>query len=108
MPRWLIAFYAGFTIVLNIFVAGGISLLGLLVIVASLIFIVCVCQKNGTAYRFWTLINMLLWCIYDILSGSYSVLVAHVPQLIFVIAGILIYDRQAYAEKFSRLSKKTS
>lgn len=108
LPRWLIAFYAGFTIVLNIFVAGGISLLGLLVIVASLIFIVCVCQKNGTAYRFWTLINMLLWCVYDILSGSYSVLVAHVPQLIFVIAGILIYDRQAYAEKFSRLSKKTS
>ena len=94
LPRWLIALYAVAIIALNIWVARGITALGLLVIVASLTFIMCIGQKNGTKYRFWTLVNMILWCIYDILSASYSALVTHIPQLTFTVVGMVIHDRK--------------
>lgn len=94
LPKWLIAIYAVSIIVLNIWVARGISALGILVIVASLTFILCIGQKNGAKYRFWTIVNMLLWCTYDILSRSYSVLASHIPQLLFTVAGMIIHDRK--------------
>lgn len=94
LPKWLIVIYALAIIVLNIWVAGGISSLGVLVIVASLTFIFCIGQKNGAKYRFWTLVNMLLWCTYDILSGSYSVLITHITLLVFTVAGMIIHDRK--------------
>lgn len=94
LPKWLVALYALAFIVVNIWVAGGITALGLLVIVASLTFIMCIGQKNGAKYRFWTLVNMSLWCLYDILSGSFGVLITHVPQLIFAVVGMLVHDRK--------------
>ena len=94
LPKWLITIYAIAIIVLNIWVAGGITPLGILVITASLTFILCIGQKNGAKYRFWTLVNMALWCTYDILSGSYSVLVTHTIQLSFTIIGMIIHDRK--------------
>lgn len=98
IPKWLIAIYALAIIVLNIWVASGVTPLGVLVIVASLTFILCIGQKNGSKYRFWTLINMALWCTYDILSGSYSVLVTHGIQLSFTIIGMIIHDRKKITE----------
>ncbi len=95
LPRWLIATYAVAIIVLNIVVAGGVSWLGILVIIASLTFILCIGQKNGAKYRFWTIVNMVLWCTYDIASASYSVLVTHIPQLTFAVVGMLIHDRKS-------------
>ena len=95
IPKWLIAIYAVAIIVLNVWVAGWrVTALGALVIIASLTFILCIGQKNGAKYRFWTLINMILWCLYDILSKSYSVLITHTPQLIFAIVGMVIHDRK--------------
>ena len=99
LPKWLIAIYALAIIVLNIWVANGISALGILVIVASLTFIMCIGQKSGAKYRFWTIVNMVLWCIYDILSASYSVLLTHVPQLSFAIIGMIIHDRKKNSAK---------
>lgn len=94
VPKWLITIYAIAIVVLNIWVANGITPLGLLVIVASLTFILCIGQKNGAKYRFWTLVNMVLWCTYDILSASYSVLLTHGIQLAFTIVGMIIHDRK--------------
>ncbi len=94
LPKWLIALYALAFIVVNIWVAGGITALGLLVIVASLTFIMCIGQKSGAKYRFWTIVNMLLWCLYDVLSGSFAVLLTHVPQLVFAVVGMMIHDRK--------------
>ncbi|MBQ7897209.1 MAG: YgjV family protein [Clostridia bacterium] len=94
LPKWLITSYAIAIIVLNIWVAGGVTALGLLVIVASLTFILCIGQKNGAKYRFWTLVNMLLWCTYDILSATYSVLVTHAIQLAFAFIGMIIHDKK--------------
>ena len=95
LPKWLIALYALAFIVVNIWVAGGITALGLLVIVASLTFIMCIGQKSGAKYRFWTIVNMLLWCLYDVLSGSYPVLLTHGIQLVFAVVGMMIHDRKA-------------
>ncbi|MBE7024401.1 MAG: YgjV family protein [Ruminococcaceae bacterium] len=92
LPKWLISLYAVAIIALNIWV-GGVSFLGILVIVASLTFIMCIGQKNGAKYRFWTIVNMSLWCVYDILSRSFGALVTHIPLLLFTVAGMIIHDR---------------
>lgn len=96
LPKWLIASYAVAIVVLNIAVSGGVSPLGVLVIVASLTFIMCIGQTNGRKYRFWTIVNMALWCLYDVLSASYSALVTHVAQISFTIAGTIIHDRKKH------------
>lgn len=92
LPRWLIVVYVIAIVVLNIWVAGGVSVLGCLVIIASLTFIMCIGQKSGAKYRFWTIVNMILWCVYDIASVSYSALVTHLPQLGFAVIGMFIHD----------------
>ena len=94
LPKWLVLLYAIAIIVLNIWVAAGITWLGTLVIVASLTFIMCIGQKDGAKYRFWTIVNMILWCLYDILSASFSALVTHIPLLLFTILGMLIHDKK--------------
>ena len=98
IPGWLLAVYAVSIVVVNLLVSGGFSWLGLLIIVASLTFIPCIVQKEGAKYRFWTIVNMVLWCTYDVLaglqSGAYNGLVTHVPLLLFTVAGMLLYDRK--------------
>lgn len=97
LPKWLVAIYALAFIGVNLAV-GGFSALGVLAIIASLTFIMCIGQKNGAKYRFWTIVNMVLWCTYDFLSKSYGALTSHVPLLIFTVAGMLIHDRKKKTE----------
>ena len=78
----------------TVVVAGGVSALGTLVIVASLTFVMCIGQKSGAKYRFWTIVNMVLWCTYDVLAPAYSALATHIPQLLFTVAGMIIHDRK--------------
>lgn len=92
IPKWLIMCYAISIVILNIVVASGVTPLGLLVIVASLTFIFCIGQKSGAGYRFWTIINLLLWCLYDILASAYSALVTHGVMLVFTVVGMIMYD----------------
>lgn len=93
IPKWLISCYAIAIVILNIAVAGKVTALGILVIVASLTFIFCIGQPNGAGYRFWTSINMLLWCLYDVLAGVYSALLTHGSLLVFTVVGMIIHDR---------------
>lgn len=93
IPKWLVAVYALAFVAVNLIV-GGFSGLGLLAIIASLSFILCIGQKNGAKYRFWTIVNVVLWCVYDLLSGSYGALTSHIPLLIFTVAGMIIHDRK--------------
>ena len=95
LPKWLIAIYAVSIVALNIWVAGGVTALGVLVIVASLTFIMCIGQPSGAKYRLWTIINMVLWCIYDILAPAYPSLVTHISLLLFTVIGMIIHDRKA-------------
>ncbi len=95
LPKWLVVIYALAFIAVNIIVSGGFSWLGGLAIIASLTFIMCIGQKNGAKYRFWTIVNMLLWCLYDLLSKSYGALTSHIPLLLFTVAGMIIHDRKS-------------
>lgn len=94
LPRWLIALYALAIIALNVWVANGITMLGMLVIIASLIFILCIGQTNGAKYRLWTIVNMLLWCLYDIIAPAYPSLVTHISLLAFTLVGMIVHDRK--------------
>ena len=93
LPIWLISVYAVAFVVLNLMT--GFSWLCLLAIIASLTFILCIGQKVGSKYRFWTIVNMCLWCSYDLLSASFGVLVTHGIQLVFAFIGMIIHDRNS-------------
>ncbi len=93
LPKWLIVLYGLAFVALNLAV-GGFSPLVILAIVASLTFVIGIGQKNGAKYRFWTIVNMILWCVYDVISKSYSALTSHIPLLIFTVAGMIIHDKK--------------
>ncbi|MBE7030442.1 MAG: hypothetical protein E7409_03320 [Ruminococcaceae bacterium] len=93
IPMWLLGVYAVALIVLNLAV-GGFHMLSILVIIAGMTFVMGIAQPNGAKYRFWTLANLLLWCLYDVLSRSFSVLPTHAIQVIFTVVGMIIYDRK--------------
>lgn len=93
LPKWLIAVYCLAFVVCNL-VVGGVNGLAVLAIIASLTFVMCIGQSNGAKYRFWTLFNITLWGVYDILSESYSALITHIVLLVFTIAGMIIHDRK--------------
>lgn len=98
VPKWLVAIYALSFIGINVYV-GAISSMKIylvaLAIVASLTFVMCIGQKSGARYRFWTLFNFILWGTYDALSGAWEVLVTvHVPLFVFTVAGMILHDRK--------------
>lgn len=92
LPVWLITLYAVAFLGANL--AVFTEVVDVIAIIASLTFIMCVGQKNGARYRIWTIINMCLWCLYDVLKGAYGPLTTHVTLLVFTVAGMLIHDRK--------------
>ncbi len=92
IPIWLICIYAAAIIGVNAVVLT--ELVDILSIIASLTFILCVGQKSGAKYRFWTIINMLLWISFDIIKASYPPLFTHVSLLLFTVVGMILYDRK--------------
>ena len=99
IPRWLVVIYGLSFVALNIWVSGGISLLGVIAIIATLAFVFGIVQSSGRMYRFWTVLNMLLWGVYDVVSGTYSALITHVVLFVFTVAGMIIHDRKAMKTK---------
>ena len=99
IPYWLNIIYAVSIIAVNVIAAGGISPIGILAIIASLTFLFCIGQKNGKMYRFWTSVNMILWCTYDVLSGTWGPLCMHAVMLTFTVIGMIVHDFKARKEK---------
>lgn len=106
LPTWLIAVYAIAFVALNLAV-GGVSALGILAIVASLTFIMCIGQKSGKKYRFWTLVNVGLWCLYDVCSASFGALITHGIQIVFAVAGMIIHDREKEQKSETAVTNET-
>ncbi len=96
LPVWLIVLYAAAIIGINVGVMS--EFLDILAIIASLTFIMCVGQTTGAKYRFWTIVNMILWITYDIIKGSYAALFTHVSLFLFTVIGKLIHDRKREKE----------
>ncbi len=92
IPRWLIAVYAAAFILVNILVFSHIS--DIIAILAALVFIMGICQKNGKQYRIWTLVNAALWMLYDGINLSFGPLTTHAIQLSIILFGIFIHDRK--------------
>jgi hypothetical protein len=93
VPIWLIVIYCVAFAAFNL--ACGFSIPCLVAILASMTFVMCIGQKSGAKYRFWTIFNIVLWCLFDVLSHAYpALLMTHIPQLLFTVLGILIYDRK--------------
>lgn len=104
VPRPLVAFYGLAFIGINIAVSYGtiaassniikdIALCAL-AICGCLAFVMCIGQKNGAKYRFWNVMNMLMWCTYDVVSGNFIVLITHLIQMGFAVVGMIIHDRK--------------
>ncbi len=93
IPKWILGLYALAFIGLNLL--STFSYLYVLAVIAGLTFVMSISQKDGTLYRRWTLLNILLWCCYDILSASYSSLIPHVVILAFTVIGMFTQDRKA-------------
>ena len=92
LPKWLIAVYAVSFIVVNLIVFTRVA--DILAIIAAMLFIMSILQKNGKQYRFWNFMNVAVWCIYDIICGTYGPLITHSIQFFTLISGMLIHDRK--------------
>ena len=93
LPKWLIGLYALSFVGVNIWLSG-VNFLSVLAILAALTCVMSIIQKNGAGYRFWTLLNCVLWSAYDIFSGAYSGLIVHGSMLFITIAGMILNDRK--------------
>jgi hypothetical protein len=90
LPKWLIIAYALMFVGLNLAVIE--SPIGLLALFASLCFVGSISAKNGKGYRFWQMINNLLWISYDFLTKSYGPLAIHSVLFGFILIGMLLND----------------
>ena len=92
LPKWMIGLYAAAFILVNVLVFSHFS--DILAILACLVYIGCVGQKNGKTYRLWTSANAILWILYDVTSGSYGPIVTHSALLLLSLAGMFLHDRK--------------
>lgn len=96
IPMWLIAVYAVAFVAVNLLVftqlADVLALLGALTLVVGL------CQKSGRKYRFWSLVNTVLWITYDIITLSFGPLSTHAILLVTILAGMVMHDRKKKTE----------
>lgn len=112
VPRPMVVFYGlafvGINIAVNfknmVIFEGGFKLIPVqivlcaLAILGCLAFVMCIGQKNGAKYRFWNIMNMLMWCTYDVVSMNYVVLITHLIQMGFAVVGMIIHDRKKKEE----------
>ena len=112
VPKWLATIYGLSFVAVNIIVSfNSIVTFGdtvsvdykalvlcVLAIFGTLAFVLCIGQKNGAKYRFWTVMNMIMWCIYDLISGNIQVLITHIIQLSVAVVGMIIHDRKNNAK----------
>lgn len=93
LPRWLLFVYAALFVAVNV-IFGNDVILTLLAIVATMCFVMGIAQTSGKKYRFWTCCNLVFWITFDIISHSYSTLLAHSCQMAGTILGMILHDRK--------------
>ena len=99
IPKWLLLIYMLIFVVLNIAISGGISLPCVLVILGALTFVMCIAQGSGIPYRLWSIANSVIYCVYDVVIGSYNALITHGALLLFAIGGLLFVDFRVFRRK---------
>ena len=62
-----------------------------IVLAASLMFVISTIQKTGRMYRVWTIGNIVLWIIYDLIPPQAGgALVSHLINFVFMMSGMII------------------
>ena len=97
LPKWLIAVYAVSFLAVNLF-GGAISWFTALALGACMCYIMALLQKSGKIFRFWSLSNSAIWCIYDFCTQSYGSLAVHIVLLVIAIVGMIVHDRKKQAK----------
>ena len=92
IPPWLIAIYAVAFIIVNLIVFAHIT--DIIALLAAMAFILGIRQKNGKQYRLWTLVNTVLWIIYDFINLSFGPLSTHAILLATILLGMVMHDRK--------------
>lgn len=92
LPVWLIALYAVAFILMNLLVFTRI--IDIIALLAALVFVIGICQKNGKQYRLWTFVNTALWILYDAATFSFGPLSTHAIQITTILVGIVLHDRK--------------
>lgn len=98
VPLWLTIIYAIVFAGVNIMVSDKFSYPGIFVIIAALAFVMGITQKNGKGFRFWTVLNALCWCSYDLLTKLYPLLIQHFAHFLFTILGMVMHDLKKNTE----------
>ncbi|MBR5542842.1 MAG: YgjV family protein [Oscillospiraceae bacterium] len=94
LPKRLIVLFFISSILLNVWIAKGFDIFVALIMLAGVAFLMGIISKNGAKYRFWAILNITIFCIYDIVSGSWNVLLTHGFQLLVTLVGAIIHDRK--------------
>ena len=95
IPSWLVAVYAAAFVVANILVFSHVT--DMIALVAAITFVFIISQKNGKQYRVWTIINTVLWVVYDLITRSYGPLSTHAILLMTSLVGMVMHDRKKIA-----------
>ena len=96
VPLWLIVIYGCVFTVVNLLVFAHI--VDIIALVATLAFVLGISQKNGKQYRIWTLVNTLLWILYDAITLSFGPLSTHSIQLATILTGMILHDKKKKSE----------
>ena len=99
VPKWLLAIYMLAFIGLNLWIEKGITLPGMLVIVGSFTFIMCITQSSGIPFRLWSMANAAIYCVYDGVTGSHGALITHIVLFLFALVGLLFVDLKLFRRK---------
>ncbi len=96
-PWWLIATYALAFAIVNILVFTTVT--DIFALLACFSFVMSICQKNGKAYRIWSLVNTSFWIVYDLFNLSFGPLGTHAILFATVIFGIIMHDIKKQPKK---------
>lgn len=102
-PVWLTCvFIVVFTVVS---VLTYKSVFDVLTCLAVWFFAIGIVQKRSCICRVCSLINSILWLVYDIFCAPSAVL-THSVIIVFIVVGIIRLDREDWKQLFSKLGKK--
>lgn len=92
IPVWLIVIYACTFTIVNILLFTHVA--DIIALLAALMFVFGISQKSGKGYRLWTMVNTLLWILYDFTTASFGPLSTHAIQLTTILIGMVMHDKK--------------
>ena len=95
IPVWLLIIYAVAFVMVNAAVFS--SWRDLFAIAACLSAVLMISASCGKAYRVWSLVNDIMWTIFDLLCSNYGPLLTHGVLTGFTVVGMIWHDRKKTA-----------